>query len=96
MKSLDAQIKQQVGGGGDGDASPSKNRVSGVFGAMFGDREEEVELSKETLVELAKREADEDERLRKREFAATLVQNIFRRKRNFKNYKVLKKLAKAV
>ena len=63
---------------------------------MFGEREEEVELSKETLHELAKREADEDERVRKREFAATLVQNIFRRKRNFRNYKVLKKLAKAV
>ena len=56
---------------------------------MFGEREEEVELSKETLHELAKREADEDERVRKREFAATLVQNIFRRKRNFRNYKVL-------
>lgn len=96
LKSLDAQIKQRVGGGGDGDASPSQNRVSGVFGAMFGDREEEVELSKETLVELAKREADEDERLRNREFAATLVQNIFRRKRNFRNYNVLKKIAKAV
>ena len=67
-----------------------------VVSTMFAEKEEEVELSEEVLVELGKREAQVREREDLVLEAAVLIQGIYRQKKTKKAFQFLRRMAIAV